>query len=389
MEYIPRLVEQKLDNLLENKEILILLGARQVGKTTMLEHVLKSDDTTLLNCIRTTDKTRLLAASKLSTEEAMRMLGNPKILIIDEAQTFPDIGRIAQGWYDSHISTKIILLGSSSLDLLDRTAEPLTGRNQKQFLTPLLFTETLQTQDWYSPDLTNDFLSSNFPEQLEALLMERMVYGSYPKVVLTSNKEDYLANLTSDYLLRDVLHAGLVKYPSKARLLLELLAHQTGSEVSLNSLSNESGISRETIDKYLDLLERSYVVFRLHAYSTNQRKEITKGVKVFFWDTGVRNALLENFSSSPLRTDIGELYENWVIAEVAKRNLIEGSHKKLYFWRKTEGSEVDLVIRGTDLFEAYELKWSKKGSTKGSRSFMNTYNIPVETINRSRVLDLI
>lgn len=386
---MDRMIEEQLENLLRKNKVIILLGARQVGKTTMLDHMLNRKDNLQLNCDLAVDRSRLIAASKLSPNEAMRLLGSPRILIVDEAQTFPDVGRIVKGWYDAHVPTKIILLGSSSLDLLDRTAEPLTGRNEKLYLTPMLFRETLQTQNWYSDKLDKATLNKSFSEQLETLAMERMVYGSYPETILTADKEAYLLNLTADYLLRDVLYGGLVKTPNSARMLLELLAHQLGSEVSVDELSRISGLARQTINNYLDLFERSYIIFRLHAYSTNQRKEITKGVKIFFWDNGIRNALLKEFSQSSLRSDVGLIYDNWMISEIAKHNLTSGDKNNLYFWRKSEGSEVDLIVKGTNTFEAYELKWSKKRSTRGSRSFTSTYNTPVKIINRHNILDLI
>lgn len=387
--YISRYIEKQLQDLLNDDKVIILLGARQVGKTTMIEPFVQKVGGLLLNCDISVDKAKLSAASTLNPTEAIRFLGNPKLLVIDEAQTFPEIGRIVKGWYDAHLPIKIVLLGSSSLDLLDIASEPLTGRNEKQYLTPLLFSEVLRIQPWYSPKITKKMLSEQFEDQVQTLLLQQMVYGSYPATITSEDKEKYLLNLTSDYLLRDVLQGGLVKSPEPVKRLLELLAYQAGSEVVVDELQRTLRISRQTIDRYLDLLERSYVIFRLRGFSTNQRKEISKSSKIFFWDTGVRNALLKEFSLSPLRSDIGSLFENWIITEIAKKNLMQGDSNNLYFWRKTEGKEVDLVIRGTNMFKAYEFKWSKQSSTVGSKSFTNTYGIPVEIITKNNVIQLL
>lgn len=387
--YINRDIENEVTQLLGDNKVIMLLGARQVGKTTMIEPFVHQEGGVLLNCDIEIDKARLLAASTLSPQDAMLSLGSSRLLVIDEAQNLPEIGRIVKGWYDARVDTKIVLLGSSSLNLLDQTAEPLTGRNEKVFLTPLLFTEVLRSQSWYTPQLTKEHLRNQFAGQVQTLMLQHIVFGGYPEVITTADKEKYLLNLTSDYLLRDVLQSGLVKSPEPIKRLLTLLAHQAGSKVNVAELSGALGIARPTVENYLELLERSYVIFRVGAFSTNLRNEISKDNKIFFWDTGVRNALLKEFSLSPLRSDIGSLFENWVMAEVAKKNLMNGSKLNIHFWRKTDGGEVDIVLRGTDMFKAYEVKWSKQGATRGTRAFANTYGVPVETVNKDSVLDLL
>ena len=283
--YIERSIEKEVARVIEGDKVAILLGARQVGKTTLIEPFVKAQDGLLLNCDIEVDKARLLAASTLSPADAMIALGNPKLLVIDEAQNLPGIGRIVKGWYDARVSTKIVLLGSSSLDLLDETAEPLTGRNEKLYLTPLLFTEVIRSQSWYSSQFTTDNLKTQFAGQIQTLLMQQIVFGGYPEAVKAADKEKYLLNLTADYLLRDVLQSGRVKGSDAIKRLLGLLAHQTGSDVSIDGLAGELKVSRQTIESYLDLLERSYVIFRVQAFSNNLRKEITKGIKIYFWDS--------------------------------------------------------------------------------------------------------
>jgi len=386
--YINRIAENKVKKLLKNPKVVILLGARQVGKTTLIEQVLKQHKSVILNLDVEVDKARLLGISHLSPENAMKNLENPELLVIDEAQRLPETARIVKGWFDSKVKTKIILLGSSSLNLLDQSAESLTGRNVKLFLPPLLFSEIINNQSWYSKELTTKILKENFNNQLETLIQEQIIYGSYPESVITSQKPQYLLNLVSDYLLKDVFQSTLIRSPEIVKKLLMLLAHQIGSEVSSTELANNLQVSRITIEKYIDLLEKSFVIFRFTAFSSNLRKEIVKSTKIFFWDTGVRNAILNDFNFSGFRNDIGLLWENWVIAEFAKKNLLEGQLKSLYFWRTRSGSEIDLVIKGNDIFKAYEIKWSKTKPSNG-KAFTNRYKIPIEIITKENVVDFI
>lgn len=385
--YIPRLAEKTLENLLKTPKVIMILGARQVGKTTLVEHVLKQgSDTLILNFDIEVDKARFVAAGKLTPEEGLKSLGSPKILVIDEAQRLPEVGRVIKGWYDMKIPVKIILLGSSSLNLLNQSAESLTGRNEKIYLPPLMFSEVVKNQSWYSSEFTTEFIKNNFPDQTKALIADRLVYGSYPEVVTTEYRERYLINLVSDYLLKDILQLGLIRSSELVKKLLMLLAYQIGSEVSVNELARTLRVARPTVERYIELLEKTFVIFRLPAFSTNPRKEISKSNKIFFWDTGVRNALLKEFSLPDYRSDIGGLWENWVIAEVAKKNLAHEQKYNLYFWRTRQGSEVDLVIQGDRVLKAYEIKWSKtKISSK--TSFLNRYKADVELVNKESFLD--
>jgi len=379
--YIPRILDQKLMAALANRKILFVLGARQVGKTTLLQNLLKKEDGNLLNLDLEVDKNRLLAAASLAPQEAIRTLGGGKILVIDEAHHLSEVGRITKGWYDAGISTKIILLGSSSLNLLDKAAESLVGRNEKLFLTPLLFEEILNIQSWYNPKFQKN-IGQYFSGQIQALLFNQLVFGSYPEAYLSEKKEDYLINLISDYLLKDILHPNLIKSPETIKKLLLLLAYQVGNEVSVNELASSLGISRPTVEKYLGLLQRVFVIFALPSFSTNPRKEIAKGKKIYFWDTGVRNALLNEFSLSAFRSDIGSLWENWIIAEFAKRNLTFNLYQDLYFWRTKDGSEVDLIIKDKKGLNAYEVKWSAKKHVF-KKSFFDRYKIKSKVIHQN------
>ena len=369
-------------------KIMIIIGARQVGKTTLVKYALKTKKSLFLNFDVDIDKQKIISAASLSPKEAMQSFGNPDYLIIDEAQRLPQIGSIVKGWYDSDVSSKIILLGSSSLDLLNQSAESLTGRNEKLFVTPLQFGEIVRSKEWYADVYTDDQIERDFSHQISELLMQAVVFGSYPEVILESGKKQYLLNLISDYLFKDVLQMGLIKTPELIKKLLALLAHQIGSEVSTNELASSLRMARATVERYLDLLEQTFVIFRLPAFSTNLRKEISKSHKIYFWDTGVRNAILNEFSSNPLRSDIGHLWENWVVSEFAKRNLLDGNLNKLYFWRSRVGSEVDLIIKDVKSGElkAYEIKWSPGKTTK---AFSARYKVPVSLVHRENFISFL
>ena len=377
--YIPRIADTIISkNLKESKKILMILGARQVGKTTSIKKILAGKNYAYLNFDIAVDKEKFLAAATLPPQDARQYFGNPDYLIIDEAQREPKTGSIAKGWYDADLPMKLILLGSSSFDLLNRFAESLTGRNEKVFLPPLMFEEIIRNQEWFNEKLSKKTILESFSGQIKTLLTQSLVFGNYPEVAVSGEKEKLLANLAADYLFKDVLQLGMVKSPDQINRLLLLLAHQIGSEVSINELANNLSISRPTVEKYLDILEQTFVIFRLRAFATNPRKEIAKSQKIYFYDTGIRNALLREFSASDSRADIGKLWENWVIAEFMKKNLLEGNRQILHFWRSRSQSEIDLVIkRGQDI-AAFEIKWGK--NIRVSKIFGEQYRVPVKII---------
>ena len=376
--HIKRTAESDLQTALTSGKVTLVLGARQVGKTTLVEHVLHGKDVRFLNFDVEIHKSRFLAAASLSPAEGLRTLGNPEVLVLDEAQRLPETARIVKGWHDVKVPTRFLLLGSSSLDLLDQSAESLTGRNRKLILPPLVFAEALGSQDWAETGLDRSTLCEHFAAPLRTFLLRRMAFGNYPEVVLSSDPRSLLRDLSSDYLWKDILQAGLVKTPDLIRRLLLLLAHQAGSEVSVNELATQLQMGRPTVERYLSLLEQTFVIFRLPAFSTNPRKEISKSRKVFFWDTGIRNALLNAFSTDELRPDIGPLWENWVIAEIAKRNALLGSPCELFFWRSRSQAEVDLVVKSEHGLRAFEIKWHPR--RKGSTAFRSAYGVDVVPI---------
>ncbi|MEK7513820.1 MAG: ATP-binding protein [Patescibacteria group bacterium] len=371
---------------LSKPKVLMILGARQVGKTTLIKNSFIGKRTKYLNLDIEVDKQSFLRSASLAPRSAISSFSDPEVLIIDEAQTVPESGQIIKGWYDSKLPVKFIVSGSSSLNLLDRSAENLTGRNIKLYLPPLLFSEILYFQNW-GISAKNKQGIEFYKKQINALIFNNLVFGSYPEAITTPTKQEYLINLVSDYLLKDVLYSGLVKEPRLIRRLLSLLAYQAGSEVSVNELSSNLGVSRITINRYLDLLERTFVIFRLPAFGNNPRKEIMKSQKIYFWDTGVRNALINEFNLDINRSDIGSLWENWVVSEFAKKIFLEGNIKKMYFWRTKIGSEVDLIIKdGDGKISAFEIKW--RGS-KITKAFTSKYNVPVNLINQDNFINYI
>lgn len=379
--YIHRRIEDRMMRVFGNHKVLILVGPRQVGKTTLVERLVLPKGGVIYNLDIELDLQRIEAAARLEPREAMQFLNAREILVIDEAPRYPDIGRVVKGWYDARVPVKIMLLGSSSLDLLNRSAEPLTGRNEKFVLTPLLFEEALAAQSWYRPDLLGDVLTTSFHNQIRVLQLQAMVFGGYPEVLSAPDKNRYLLNLVSDYLLKDLWQSELVKSMDVVKKLVTLLAYQVGSEASVSELAVNLGLTRQTVERYLELLERTWVIFRLRGWSRNPRKEIVKSSKIYFWDTGVRNGLLKAFDVTDLRPDIGSLWEQWVIAEIAKMNELVGDIADLHFWRTRDGSEVDLVISRGRQLKAFEIKWST-ARMRPRKSFERRYGVPVETITR-------
>lgn len=386
--YINRYIEKQFASSLSTKEIAIVLGARQVGKTSLIQQMLQGTRYVLLNLDILVDKQTCFALRHLNPFDAWKSIGSPDILAIDEAQHDPHVGRMVKGWYDAGVPVNIVLLGSSSLDILDQTAEPLTGRNKKFYLPPLLFPESLQIYPWYPKTTVSKDFYESFANTIQTVLLDRMVFGSYPKTVVTEDKESYVLNVANDYLLKDIFQLGLIKSPETIRKFLLLLAYHIGSEVSTLELANAMSISRLTVERYLELLEQTFIIFRLPSFGKNQRKEIVKNKKIFFWDTGIRNAILKNFSYSPLRPDIGALWENFVISEYAKWNMLTGQKHNLYFWRSRQGSEVDLIIERNGTIEALEIKWSEKKRRFG-KAFKNLYGCDIRTVTRKSFLSMI
>jgi uncharacterized protein len=350
-------------------KVLIIYGPRQVGKTTLVNHYLEGYQGRYL-LINGDD---IITREQLSSEKLQTIISiveGYNLLVIDEAQRIPKIGLALKMLIDHRKDLKIIATGSSSFDLLGQVGEPLTGRKKTIMLYPVWTGELLQRFNHYEIDLK---------------LSDLLIYGLYPEVVTAVSKEDkrqFLNEITNSYLLKDILEMDKVKSAKPVINLLRLLAFQTGNEVSYNELSNSIGIDVKTVARYLDLFEKSHIVIRLSGYSRNMRTEITSKAKYYFYDTGVRNALIANFNDLELRDDIGALWENFIFIERLKKRSYNHIYANEYFWRTWSQQEIDLIEEREGKLFAYEIKW-KKGKHKTPTQFIKSYPDSVfEVISR-------
>lgn len=339
---IHREIEQLIKNDFGKGKAIVLLGARQVGKTTLFEQLTASDNTLFLNCDNYDDKASL--EGKTSTE-LRNLVGDYKKVVIDEAQRTRDIGLTLKMIVDLKLPTQILATGSSSLVLSEGINEPATGRLFEYQLFPFSLAE---------------MAAHTSRREEQRMLEQRMIFGLYPEVVThPTDARHILTNLTNNYLYRDLLEYRGVKKPSVLQKLVRALALQVGSEVSYNELSNLLGIDKATVESYIDLLEKCFVVFRLSSYSRNLRTEIKKSKKIYFYDNGIRNALISNFSPLESRSDIGQLWENLMVSERVKHNSYSRNYAQMYFWRTHQQQEVDLIEEKDGHLAAYEFKWGK------------------------------
>ena len=353
-----RIFEKAFDKWINTREILIIYGARQVGKTTFLHQFLdERKDSIILNC-ELPDVFDTLQNRDL--ERIKFLFGQNKIVALDEAQNIPFIGKTLKLIYDELPEYKLIVTGSSSFELSSHITEALTGRNIKFSVFPLTLREISQKIDGL---------------QLTQKLNEILIYGSYPGLVDLSVelKIRKLNELTSDYLFKDVLIHESIKNPAVLRKLLKALAFQVGSQVSINELSGLLGVSRQTVEKYIELLEKSFIIFRLGSFSSNLRNEIKKSMKIFFYDNGIRNAILNNLNPVQNRTDMGFLWENFCVSERVKQSLSLDLSNEFYFWRTYDGAEIDLLEIKDGKIDTYEFKWKSKRKPKLPESFNKKY----------------
>ena len=344
---ITRKIESVILESLVPGKVVILLGARRTGKTVLLKKIVSmiSEPSIFFNG-EDFEVQRLLENRSIANYE--RILGTTKLLVIDEAQKVPEIGKILKLMIDSIPGLRIIVTGSSAFDLTGKLGEPLTGRNRTFRLFPL---SEQELDPLYG--IT----------EKRAALEERLVFGSYPEVISIDDREakvKYLKELVNDYLLRDLLSFEGVKNAGVINNLLRLVAFQAGSEVSMSELSSNLGIARNTVEKYLDLLSKVYVIFKVEGFSRNLRKEITKNAKWYFYDNGIRNTLVANLNPLGLRNDTGSLWENFIISERIKFQEYQNVLSNNFFWRTYDKQEIDWIEeRGGKLF-AYEFKFNKE-----------------------------
>ena len=354
---IARILTEKVRADLNRGKVLVVFGARQVGKTTLMNAL--SDDglkTLRLNCDDRDDRADL--TDKSSTQLQQLLSGYDRVCI-DEAQRVPDIGLTLKKIGDLHLRTQILVTGSSALDLADRINEPATGRLIEYRMFPLSLRELAEH-------------SSEREEQ--RLLGQRLIYGLYPEIVTTpEDARRLLSLLANNYLYKDLLAYKGIKKPDLIEKLVRALALQIGEEVSYNELAQLLGVDKETVENYISLLEKCFVIFRLESYSRNLRNEIKKGKKIYFWDNGIRNAVLSNFAPLDSRNDVGALWENLMVSERAKRNAYLQNFAHLYFWRTHDQKEIDLLEEVDGGLCAFEFK-SKAGKKVSSpKQFSDTY----------------
>lgn len=347
---------------LDKGKLIVMYGARQVGKTSILElinavkyemRILSCENSAVVNALSSNDDNQI----KL-------LFGEAKIIALDEAQKILNIGSVLKYIYDhKDFKYQIIATGSSSFELSNKITEPLTGRNVKIRIYPYSLSELVE-------NMSGQWVLEN----LKTLL----VYGSYPEVVdaEVNDKETLLHNLASDYLYQDILQHERLQNASILLKLLKALALQLGNEVSYNELGNLLGITSKTVERYIDLLEKNFVLIQLDSYSRNLRNELKKSKKIYFIDVGLRNGLISGFSSIDLRTDKGALWENFCVIERIKTNSIKGRKRNLYFWRTYDQAEIDLIEEYDGAFDIYEFKYSsRKLKVKFPSSFLNAYEV--------------
>ncbi|MGE4289771.1 MAG: ATP-binding protein [Salinivirgaceae bacterium] len=340
-------------------KVLIITGARQVGKTTVVKSVVNSYglEATYLNG----DESDIHLIFKNPTSTRLKtLIGGSKVLVIDEAQQIPNIGLSLKLIIDTYPEIQVIATGSSSFDIGNRINEPLTGRKLEYMMFPFSVSE-----------LVNHF---GLLEE-KRLLEHRLVFGTYPDVIMhQGNEVPILKNLVSSYLYRDVLQLEGIKRPALLTKILSALAYQVGSEVSINEVSQLVGSNSHTVEKYIDLLEKSFVIFRLPAFSRNMRNELKKSQKIYFYDNGVRNAVIGNYSALINRTDAGALWENYLMTERFKKLESSAFYGFRYFWRTTQMQEIDLIEEVDGKLSAFEFKWNPNSKKdKIPRSFTNHY----------------
>jgi len=361
-------------NQLRPNKVNVILGARRTGKTYLLKELINkiNDKTLFLNGEDFVTGDILSFINKRNYEN---LLADNKVLVIDEAQKIKNIGNILKFIVDTFNNIYIFASGSSAFDLSNKTGEPLTGRKFTYMLYPLSTSELMQKE--------------NYAETL-ASIDEILIFGSYPEIINeknTNTKRFLLNDLVNSYLLKDILELENLKNSSKLLTILKQLAFQIGNQVSINELAGAVGLNNLTVEKYLDLLTKVFVIFKLGGYNKNLRKELTKQSKYYFWDLGIRNAIINNFSNLNMRDDVGKLWENYIISEMLKKNSNNSNFTNYYFWRTYDRQEIDLIAENNGQLIAYEIKYNKQNA-KIPAAWAKTYiNSKFEIINNKNYLN--
>lgn len=376
---IKRHLKQQLLRALSPGRAVVVLGARRVGKTTLIKDLIEQVSTPahLIRFINCDDPEVRNQFSDISLSSLKRIFERPELIVFDEAQRIKNIGLALKMIIDEMPTKQLLVSGSSSLDLANELSEPLTGRKQTYYLFPISNVELTTT---------------SFELGSNANLDQLLRFGSYPDIfdfTDDQDKEDYLLELAGDYLYKDALEYQEVRNPEQLRKLLTALALQISQEVSIPELANLVGVDQKTVMRYLDLLEKSFVIFRLPALSRNMRKEVSKSRKIYFYDLGVRNALIKNFNSYELRTDRGQVWENYLISERKKRDHYLRESKNYYFWRTYDQQELDLVEEHSGKLFGFEFKW-QKNKFRRPTDFLQSYpNSEIKLINKDNFLEFV
>jgi predicted AAA+ superfamily ATPase len=377
MSYIHRTVEANILKYLRPNKAIVLLGARRVGKTKLVESIIKQVDEPHL-ILNGDDQDTLNILAEKSRVNYERLLGKIRFLIIDEAQEIPDIGSKLKLMVDSIEGLKILVTGSSVLDLNNNVGEPLVGRKMTFHLYPFSQTE-LSTKENYLETVQN--------------LETRLIYGTYPELEFLPTLQEklaYLNEIINSYLLKDILAYEGIQRREKIVSLLRIIAYRVGSEISIESIGNELGISKNTVDKYLDLLSKVFIIKKVSGYSRNLDNEITKKAKWYFFDNGIRNAIISNFNRLELRDDQDKLWENYLVSERIKKQEYSMDYTTNYFWRTHAKQEIDWIEERDGGLKAFEFKWSKNGKAKVPIAWQKGYpNSTFEVVDRNNYLDFI
>ncbi len=356
---IKRKLEETVSTKFGQGKAIIVIGARQVGKSTMFDMLVNKMEGPVLS-LNCDDAVVRETLTSINTAELKLLLGTNKVIMIDEAQRVDDIGLVIKRIIDNYHDIQVLVTGSSSLGLRTRINEPLTGRKYEYEMYPV---STAELYDTYGLIHTRQILES------------RLIYGSYPDVLMhPEDAKDILANLSDSYLYKDILELDSVRKPDMLRRLLTALALQVGSEVSYNELASTIGSDSKTVERYVELLEKCFVIYRLQGLSRNLRNELKKAKKIFFYDTGIRNAIINNYAPVQLRADMGSLWENFFIIERIKHNAYSGRRANYYFWRTTDQKEIDFIEEYDGEFTLFEMKWNPRKSKQSfPKSFIDAY----------------
>ncbi len=349
---IYRYLQDKIKTNLGKKKILIIYGPRQVGKTTLVKKFLSARNSVYYNCDQ--EETRMLFG-EANLEKLGSLVRKYDTVVIDEAQKVGGIGLSLKIIFDNFPEKNYIVTGSSSFDLARSVSEPLTGRFFSYTMFPIAEVELADSKN---------------PIEIKESLESRLIYGSYPEVITTQDfetKKEIIKNITTNYLFKDILALGIIRNPDDLRRLLQALALQSGNEVSHSELAKTLAIDKNTVKRYLEICEKLYILFSLSPYTSNKRKSISRLKKYFFYDVGIRNALINNFNPLSTRNDVGSLWENYMILERMKFNLSRGFDPVYYFFRSYEMQEIDLFEEAGGVINGYEFKFSKDGISRVTR----------------------